>query len=86
MSPFSPSFDRYKSNKLIFNRVVFQVLQTDKNPFDYFNVGDAYRDAQSMRLVDPMFSNVAGGVGLVGANALDSLVHLLPEDFMYERR
>lgn len=79
-------FDRYKSNKLIFNRVVFQVLQADKNLFNYFNVAHAYRDAQSMRLDEPMFSNVAGGIGLVGAYALDSLVHILPEDFAYNKR
>ena len=82
----SISFDRYKSNKLIFNRVVFQVLQADKNLFNYFNVAHAYRDAQSIRLDEPMFSNVAGGVGLVGAYALDSLVHLLPEDFAYNKK
>jgi len=82
----SISFDRYKSNKLIFNRLVFQVLQVDKNLFNYYNVAHAYRDAQSMRLDEPMVSNVAGGVGLVGAYALDSLVHLLPEDFAYNKR
>ena len=82
----SISFDRYKSNKLIFNRVVFQILQADKNLFNYFNVAHAYRDAQSVRLDEPMFSNVAGGAGLVGAYALDSLVHLLPEDFAYNKK
>ncbi|MCX6135264.1 MAG: DUF4249 family protein [Ignavibacteriales bacterium] len=82
----SISYDRYKSNKIIFNRVVFQVLQADKNLFNYFNVAHAYRDAQSIRLDEPMFSNVTGGTGLVGAYALDSLVHLLPEDFVYNKR
>lgn len=32
--------------KLIFNRMVFQFLQADKNLFDYFNTRHAFRDAR----------------------------------------
>lgn len=77
---------RYESNKLIFNRVVFQLLQADKNLFNYYNTTHAFRDAQSIRLDAPLFSNVSGGLGLVGAYTLDSLVHLLPENFIYNNR
>ncbi|HTY35504.1 MAG TPA: DUF4249 family protein, partial [Bacteroidota bacterium] len=77
---------KYKSNKLIFNRVVFQLLQADKNLFDYYNTTHAFRDAASTRLDEPLFSNVSGGSGIVGAYTLDSLVHLLPENFPYNNR
>jgi hypothetical protein len=77
---------RYKSNKLIFNRVVFRFLQTDKNLFNYYNTTHAFRDVQSIRLDEPLFSNVSGGFGVVGAYTLDSLVHILPEDFMYNNK
>jgi hypothetical protein len=77
---------RYKANKLIFDRVVFQFLQTDKNLFNYYNTTHAFRDAQSIRLDEPLFSNVSDGFGVVGAYSLDSLVHLLPEDFSYNNK
>ena len=77
---------RYKANKLIFDRVVFQFLQTDKNLFNYYNTTHAFRDAQSIRLDEPLFSNVSDGFGVVGAYSLDSLVHLLPEDFGYNNK
>jgi hypothetical protein len=77
---------RYKSNKLIFNRVVFQFLQADKNLFNYYSTTHAFRDVQSIRLDEPLFSNISGGFGVVGAYSLDSLVHLLPENFNYNNR
>jgi len=82
----SIAFERYKTSKLIFNRVVFQFLQAEQNLYNYYNVAHAYRDPQSMRLDEPTYSNVAGGAGLVGAYTLDSLVQLLPENFSYNSR
>ncbi len=77
---------RFKANKLFFNRVVFQLLQTDKNLFNYYNTTHAFRDPQSIRLDEPLFSNISGGFGIVGAYTLDSLVHLLPENFSYNNK
>ena len=77
---------RYKSHRLIFNRVVLTFLQVDQNLFNYYYIVHAYRDAASMRLDEPMYSNIAGGTGLFGVYTLDSLVHLLPEDFGYNNR
>jgi hypothetical protein len=77
---------RYKSNKLIFKWVVFQFLQTDRNLFNYYSTTHAFRDVQSIRLDEPLFTNVSGGFGVVGAYTLDSLVHLLPEDFNYNNK
>jgi hypothetical protein len=77
---------RYKSNKLIFDRIVFQYLQADKNLFNYYNTTHAFRDVQSIRLDEPLFSNVSGGFGVVGAYTLDSLIHLLPENFSYNNK
>jgi hypothetical protein len=82
----SLSSGRYRTNKLIFNRIVFQFLQADRNLFNYYNTAHAFGDAQSIRLDEPLFSNVSGGFGLVGAYALDSLVHLLPENFVYDNK
>jgi len=76
----------FKSNKLVFNRVVFQLLQADKNLFNYYSTTHAFRDVASTRLDEPLFSNVSGGTGVLGAYTLDSLVHLLPEGFLYNNK
>ena len=67
-------------------RAVFQLLQLDPNSYGYYFTTHAYNDPQSMRLDEPMYSNIVGGLGLVGAYTLDSLVHVLPEDFDYNKR
>lgn len=73
--------DIYKSNRLLFNRVVFQVLQMDRNLYNYYVVAHAYNDPHSTRLDEPLYSNIEGGLGVVGAYTLDSLVRVLPKNF-----
>ena len=77
--------DRYRSTQVIFKWAAFVVLQADKNLFDYYASTHAGQDPFSIRLDEPMTSNVGGGVGMVGAYSLDSLVHLLPYDFWGNR-
>jgi hypothetical protein len=43
-----------------------------------------YGDPHSIRLDEPVYSGVTGGVGVMGAYTLDSLVHILPENFAYD--
>ena len=74
------AYRKYLTNKIIFDRVVFQVLQVDSSLYRYINPND---DPRSIRLDQPTFSNVKGGLGLVGAYAVDSLVYLLPENFSF---
>lgn len=76
---------KYPSQKLICKWVVIQLLQTERNLYNYYSVVRGYRDPQSMRLDEPSYSNVSGGTGLVGAYALDSLIHILPEHFYGNR-
>lgn len=80
------AFRKYPSEMLIFNRVVFQFLQAERNLYNYYAVAHGFRDAQSMRLDEPTYSNISGGVGLFGAYTLDSLVYILPENFSGNRR
>jgi hypothetical protein len=74
------AYRKYLTNKIIFDRVVFQVLQVDSSLYRYIDPND---DPRSIRLDQPTFSNVKGGLGLVGAYAVDSLVYLLPENFSF---
>ncbi len=79
------AYAKYGSTKIVFNRVVFQLLQVDQNLYGYYLTTHAYADPHSTRLDEPVFSGVAGGVGLIGAYTLDSLVHILPENCALDR-
>jgi hypothetical protein len=77
--------EQYKSTRLIFKWATLVLLQADENLYDYYSVVHASRDPFSIRLDEPMISTVSGGLGLVGAYSLDSLVNILPENFWGNR-
>lgn len=79
------AYVRYPKSRIIFNRIVYQLLQVEQNLYDYYKLSHAYDDYRSMRLDEPSYSNIVGGIGLVGAYTVDSLVHVLPEYFAYNR-
>ena len=79
----SVAYTKYGYTKVIFNRIVFQLVQVEQNLYNYYRTAHAYSDPHSIRLDEPMYSNLTGGVGLFGAYTLDSLVHLLPERFAF---
>jgi hypothetical protein len=80
------AYQTYFNTKIIFNRVVFQLLQVDPHLYDYYIVTHAYNDPHSTRLDEPSYSNILRGEGVVGAYTLDSLVHILPEGFGFNKR
>ena len=71
--------------RIIFKWATIVVLQTDKNLYDYYSVSHASRDPFSIRLDEPMVSQVTGGLGMIGAYSVDSTVNLLPENFWGNR-
>ena len=79
------AYTKYGSTKIVFNRAVFRLLQVDRNLYSYYMTTHSYSDPHSTRLDEPNFSGVVGGVGLIGSYTLDSLVHLLPENFAFDR-
>lgn len=76
---------QYRSNRLTFKWTTFVVLQADKNLFEYYSSTHASMDPYSTRLDVPLVSTVDGGLGVVGAYSLDSLVGLLPGNFWGNR-
>jgi len=79
------AYRKYGSTKIIFNRIVVQLIQLERNLFSYYISTHAEYDPHSVRLDEPALFPVAGGVGAIGAYTLDSLVHLLPENFPFSR-
>lgn len=80
------AYQTYFNTKIIFSRVVFELLQVDPNLYGYYLTTHAYNDPHSTRLDEPMYSNVLNGEGVVGAYTLDSLVHILPDGFGFNKR
>lgn len=78
------AYVKHGSTKIIFNRVVVQLVQLDQNLYGYYISTHARHDPHSIRLDEPAFFAVAGGVGVIGAYTLDSLVHILPENFPFD--
>ncbi|MDP2884220.1 MAG: DUF4249 family protein [Ignavibacteria bacterium] len=79
------AYMKYGSTKIVFNRIVVQLIQLDRNLFGYYISTHTQYDPHSIRLDEPAFFPVAGGFGAIGAYTLDSLVHILPESFPYSR-
>lgn len=77
---------QYESNKIVYKWVVFSVLQADQNLFDYYMSIQETRDPRSIRLDEPAYSRVNGGLGFAGAYTLDSLLVVLPESFPGNRQ
>ncbi len=76
---------RYHTNRIVFKWATFVVLQADKNLFDYYSSTHQSLDPYSIRLDEPMVAGISGGLGMVGAYSLDSLVRLLPGNFWGNR-
>lgn len=74
------------STKFVFKRVVFLVLQAEQNFYNYYNVVNGFRDPHSVRDDEPAYWNIDGGYGLFGGYTTDSLVHVLPADFRFNRQ
>jgi hypothetical protein len=72
---------QYSDTHLIYKWIVLVVLQADQNLFGYYKSLRTYQDPLSIRLDQPLYSKIDGGIGLVGAYTLDSLTFVLPENF-----
>jgi hypothetical protein len=80
------AYARYPNSKITFTRVVFELVQVDEGLYNYYEVAHAGGDPLSVRLDEPLYTNLTGGVGVVGVYTLDSLVHVLPDNFISNRR
>lgn len=75
----------YPNFPLTFTRAVYELVQCESNLYDYYQTVHAFNDPFSVRLDAPFFTNVDGGVGVIGAYTLDSLVQVLPANFTFNR-
>jgi hypothetical protein len=70
--------DRYGASNVRFRRAALYVTFVDEHLYKYYFLVNGFFDPYSVRTDLPDYSNVRGGVGLVGAYTLDSLSVPLP--------
>lgn len=78
--------ERYPASPITFRRVVFQLVQVEPALYDYYSITNGFQDPFSIRLDQPLRTNIEGGYGVFGGYTLDSLVFSLPAQFEYNRR
>jgi hypothetical protein len=70
--------NRYGSLNVTFKRAALYLTLVDEHVYKYFSLVNGFFDPYSVRTDQPDYSNVRGGVGVVGAIAVDSLFIPLP--------
>jgi hypothetical protein len=71
-------YETYGSTDLRFLRAILTVTVVDRHLYTYYFLVNGFFDPYTVRTDLPDYSNVRGGVGLVGAYAVDSVVVPLP--------
>ena len=64
-----------------FKRAMVVMIQTDKHLYSYFSLIGGFRDEFSIRVDEPNYTNVEGGLGFFGSFTADSLSVTLPLSF-----
>ncbi|MCU0453702.1 MAG: DUF4249 family protein [Bacteroidetes bacterium] len=70
--------ETYGSPNLRFRRAILTVRTFDRHLYTYYFLVNGFFDQYTVRTDRPDYSNVRGGVGVVGAFAVDSVVVALP--------
>jgi hypothetical protein len=74
---------RYKDTRISFKRIVFRLLQVEKNMYDYYKIVHGFQDPYTIRFDQPDFTNLNRGFGLFGGCTIDTLIHDYPAHFGY---
>ena len=72
---------RYRTTHIFYKWLSFIVLSADQNLNSYYKAIQGFQDPLSLRLDQPFFSSIDGGVGFVGSYSLDSMTVVLPGNF-----
>jgi hypothetical protein len=69
------------ASSIRFKQDVFLLIQFDEPLYNYYFVANGFKDRSSIRLDEPNYTNLSGGVGIFGSLAVDSIAVPLPERF-----
>lgn len=69
---------RFGQENVRMRKAVFYLTQAERHFFTYYSFANGFEDPLSIRVDQPDYSNVSGGVGVFGAVALDSVEYAIP--------
>jgi len=70
----------YRDYSMIrFTSALFVLIQVEQNLYNYVGIANGFRDPATIRLDEPDFTNIFGGVGVLGGFVHDSLAVTLPQ-------
>ncbi len=71
----------YEGHVVSFRRAILTLTQADKHLYRYYSLVGGFRDEFSIRVDEPNYTNIQGGLGVFGSFTTDSLFVNLPADF-----
>ncbi|MBI4419065.1 MAG: DUF4249 family protein [Ignavibacteriales bacterium] len=73
--------DRHKGEMVNFVRVTIVLVQAEEHLYKYYHVVGGFRDEFTIRVDEPNYTNVQGGLGVFGSFSTDSLFVQIPSSF-----
>lgn len=64
----------HESTTIDFKRVYVEIVQTDEHLYKYYSVVNGFQDQFSIRVDQPNYTNVQGGLGVFGSFVSDTVV------------
>jgi hypothetical protein len=77
--------NREAGKSITYRKALFTLLQAEENLFKYFSVTNSFQDSLSIRLDQPQYTNINGGLGLFGAYAVDTISFSYQSTFIYNQ-
>ncbi len=69
----------YHPDDLRMKRVVFQLIQTEPQLYNYYSVVSGFQDVKSIRIDKPDYTNMSGALGLFGGYTQDTISVSVPD-------
>jgi len=75
----------YHPDDLKLKQVVVQLIQVEPQFYDYYNIVNGFRDLTSIRVDQPDYTNIKGGIGVFGAFTVDYQTYEVPDTLGFNR-
>lgn len=75
----------YHTDDIRFKQAALLLIQTESELYNYVSVVNGFFDPKSIRLDQPEYTNIKGGLGLFGGFVVDSTKYDLPPNFGFGR-
>lgn len=72
---------QYEGEMVRFPRTVIVLVQADEHLYKYYSLVGGFRDEFSIRVDEPNYTNIQGGLGVFGAVSADTIFVGLPATF-----